>query len=194
MRLALIYFLFFGYISAFAQNAKAEYLRGKPVSYYLEHKKVLQYSKDIYTGKLQPADSDPAFRTMDSMFTVNDSLRPFYFLVTTRIMYKSDGALSEMVSTNAEKFVRTRSKDFAQYFTNEKIFTSADLEQWTSYVAAELFIGNEGNEEAAFKEFSNTAKSNCTACSSYLQKKLAEYLSLVNKNLQAMKNGTYKPN
>src|SRR4051812_9794838 len=73
------------------------------INYYQNHKGISKAAKDFYAGKFKASDDTKSLSILDSLYTKNNSTRPFYIYLACRMMEKSDGALSEELSYHAKR-------------------------------------------------------------------------------------------
>ncbi|GCC53172.1 hypothetical protein SanaruYs_34150 [Chryseotalea sanaruensis] len=117
-------------IQQFDTADKEPVFSGRPISFYLTHKQIPQVYKDLYNGKRQPADDEDTLPLLDSMFTSNTEIKPFYFSTITRTMEKTDGAYTEPLGMMEKHFVEKKAKEFVDYYINNSFLTDKDLEEW----------------------------------------------------------------
>lgn len=158
-------------------------LRGQPIAFYLAHEHIPQACKDMYTGKRKPSADKEVLALLDSMFTLNDETKPFYFLTITQTMPKADGAYAEALGVMAKSFVETRTREFLNYHINEALITAKDYDQWIKTVAGEIKICAEGHEKAEAANVKKKMLKSCTECDEQQQEKLSNFTTRVSAKL-----------
>lgn len=157
---------------------------GRPVSFYLNSKEIPQFPKDMYLGKISLRDYDNNFNLPDSLFSKNNTSRPFYFLAVTRSMEKSDGAYSELLSADCRKFIETRTNEFLVYFSRERLLNKNDLLNWAFYSISEVEMENENREKPALDQTIKIMQDNSAGCTSEEKKTLDKFISLMKDELK----------
>ncbi|MES2654295.1 MAG: hypothetical protein V4620_01840 [Bacteroidota bacterium] len=156
-------------------------LRGKPISFYLAHPQISQVCKDIYTEKREPSPDKDILALMDSMFTLNDETKAFYFLTVTQTMHKADGAYAEVLGVMAKSFVETRTREFLNYTMNEPLITEKYYNKWVKTVVGEIKICAEGHEKEEAGLIKNKMLKSCTECTEQQKDKLNDFAARVAK-------------
>ena len=114
-------------------NQVPDTIEGKPLTYWVNHPNIDQYTKLYIQGKFSVSDNDPTFQILDSINSVNVETSTFYLFVFHKIMDKSDGALSEAVAWTCANYIKSKPCKFfskvkygkyKSYFTNWVEFTS----------------------------------------------------------------------
>jgi hypothetical protein len=123
-------------------------------SHYLKDKNVSKAAKDFYLGKFKASDDDKTFSIIDSMVTKNAQTRPFYIYLFSKMMYKSDGALSEELAYRAKDYLEWH-PNWALDFLQGNLVESNFKNDWAETIAGEFQIDCEGKEKACAKEWYN---------------------------------------
>ncbi len=156
-------------------------LLGQPLSFYLAHAQIPQVCKDIYMQKRTVSADKEVLALPDSMFTINDETKAFYFLTITRTMPKADGAYSEALGVMAKSFVETKTREFLNYHINDPVVTEKDYEQWINTVAGEIKVCAEGHEKAEAANVKKKMLKSCTECDEQQKAKLNDFATRVEK-------------
>ena len=159
-------------------------LNGKPISFYINHKKIPQICKDVFNNIRQPSDENDVLSLLDSVFTSNNETRPFYFLTLTRTLRKADGAYAEAVGMMGKNFVEKKTKAFVDYFEKELMLTTADFNQWARAVAGEIEILAEGPTKQELGKLKAKMTSNCSKCGTKQINRINQFVERV---------GSYSP-
>ena len=143
MKTLLLIIMTFGTISVQSQTPDI-----KDIQFYLSHPKVSKTAKDFYNKKFKAADNDRTFSIFDSLNTKNSATRPFYIFLCSKIMEKSDGALSEFAGLAAKSFVEEHPRTFMEFFKrpNNLLDTEKYFKIWAEQVAGEIAIECENKE------------------------------------------------
>lgn len=152
---------------------------GHPLTFYINHDKIPQVCKDLFSGVRQPSDEIDVLSLLDSIFTTNDETRPFYFLTITRTMEKADGAYAEPLGMMGKQFVEIRTKEFVDYFNKEILLTDKDFEEWAKKVAGEIEISADGKEKEELEKLRSKMKLNCQSCDEGQSKILNDFVERV---------------
>jgi hypothetical protein len=115
---------------------------------YLNNHQVSQTAKDFYYGKFMATDDTKTLSIIDSLHTKNDLTRPFYLYLVSRMIPKSDGALSELLGVSCKDFIEV-SPDFLIDFLYAKnaIVDKRFLGDWANQIAGEFLIDCEGEKQ-----------------------------------------------
>jgi len=122
--------------SAFAPSDTL--ISGRPVSFYLNRPDISNIARDFFLLNFIPSDNDATFALCDSILTVNDTTRPFYFFLFMRIMRISEGSLSEGISNYAAKYVLRYPDEFFKRI-GEPMYKQY-YNEWVSTVAYDFAI------------------------------------------------------
>jgi len=114
-----------------------EILSGKPITFYLNNSQIDRFSKMYYQGQFKLYDNSETFAILDSVLTINDETRPFYFYIFNSILNQSDGALSEYVAGICLKYFEKLPCEFINYYKNEDYIVSKS--KWTGYIGFQLY-------------------------------------------------------
>lgn len=85
--------------------AHAQELR--PTTYYMNSPDVSQIAKDIHSGKVVASDDALVYSIADSMSTLNDSTRPFYiFLVSKMLLNSKNVKLKQTLADYCRRYIQ----------------------------------------------------------------------------------------
>ncbi len=132
-----------------------ESILGKPITYYLNNSQIDRFSKMYYQGQFKIYDNSETFAILDSVMTVNNETRPFYFYIFNSILNQSDGAVSEYVAGICLKYLEKMPCEFLNYCKNEDYKVS--ISKWSRYIGFQLDSKKEFEKIQALidKEVSN---------------------------------------
>ncbi len=134
----------------------------KYVSYYLQHQQVSQDAIDFYTGDLTVSEPDRAISIVDSLFTKNDDTRPFYILLTSRMLSQAKGDLRRQLNISCRHFAEQNPGALAQFlFTKHYMVLKSYRQQWAYRIAVDIRLICSGDIFDCFKASRNIAISNC---------------------------------
>lgn len=142
------------------------------VEYFLSDSNVLKSAKDIWTDKIQPNDDDNTYAIFDKINSTEKRYKPFYFLVITKIMSKSDGALTEQSMQTAYEFIFNNTEEFFEFFNSEKCllenvpgaftFWTEQLGNYLSMYCDEKSVDSRENYENCIFNRLDELKSKCS--------------------------------
>ncbi|QQS50976.1 MAG: SH3 domain-containing protein [Bacteroidota bacterium] len=118
-------------------NNFTEILNGKPITFYLNNPQIDRFSKMYYQGQFKLYDNSETFAFLDSVMTLNNEIRPFYFYIFNSVLNQSDGALSEYVSVFCLKYFETQPCEFFNYCKNGEY--KVDKSKWTGFIGFQLY-------------------------------------------------------
>lgn len=155
-------------------------------AFYLSHPQVSQDAKDYY-AKGMSAGVAKVSSVLDSVFTANDTTRPFYVQLICRMLGEADTPLLEELNIVCkyvtEHFPGTVS---GTLFSPELPNQSRSKELWVQRIATEIRISCPGDLMECFKEARMAALNNCDAEE---KMKLETVFQMVRKNLNLFKQG-----
>jgi len=128
MKRTLIIFLLFLFINEVYGQAflnEKEYLNSPAVS--LE-------AKMFYKGKVRIFDSDTLKRLLDSLGTTNNSTRPFYILLVSRLIEKADGGVGEMVFTSCVNLFENKPDALLEFLYADNKLTRGFKLDWADAI------------------------------------------------------------
>ena len=158
MRLRVINIFVFLMASLLAQGQAL-----KPVNFYLQHSGVSENAIDFYTGRLSVMDADKAMEIADSMFTENDETRPFYILLTTRMLKVSRGKLSKQLTIISRHFAEQHPSELSAFLYQKNSLISRDFpDYWAYRLSVDIRVMCEYELLTCFKESRNVALKNCS--------------------------------
>ncbi len=124
----------------------------RDMAYYLNNEKISKSAKDYYNGKYQAADDARTFSILDSLKTHNSSTRPFYIYLVSKMMKKSDGALSEALGSECRNFIEWHPNEVIEFlYSNKPIANREFIDNWAKTLAGEFMIDCEGKEKQCIK-------------------------------------------
>lgn len=149
------------------------------VDKFLNDKNISQLAKDLYVGKIRPADSDENLSLIDSINSKGQA-RAFYFLVITKTMEYADGSYAEPLGLAAKAFVEKNTTEFLSYFKdNSDILTNKDYENWARLVYGEIQIDSEGSEQKAVADLETKMIANSKGLLVDYKQKIEKYIRLM---------------
>lgn len=151
-------------------------LNGKEISYYLALPSVSAEIKALYRSRNHIASVAEIALVMDSIFSKDTAVQPFYFLVASELMQNTDGAPSETAGMSAKHYVETNSAQFIRLLTYEPLLGDTCLSTWVKSVAGEIKISAEGQETAEVAAVKNKMVKNCIGASSEEVQKLNVFI------------------
>lgn len=140
-----------------------------------------KYGNDIIDGKIKPTDDSKTFRILDSILSLNNNDKQFYLFVANKIQLKSDGALSEYVSSVFCKFYLNQNRYFIEF---SKKLNDRDIYKWLNYISYEMYANNQSglNGLAHIKNILDSCNQN-TSPNADLIKKYNNYIFKKTKQL-----------
>ncbi|MEZ5017208.1 MAG: hypothetical protein R2800_09160 [Flavipsychrobacter sp.] len=153
----------------------------KPISFYLQHSGVSEDAIEFYTGRLTTKNIDKALETADSMFTDNNETRPFYILLTTRMLKTARGDLSKQLTVVCRHFAEQHPSDLAAFlYQKNHLVSSRFSDYWAYRIAVDIRVICDGDLMTCFKQSRNIALSNCV---DKYKPKMEVLYNLVRRNL-----------
>jgi hypothetical protein len=148
----------------------------KDFSLYLNSKQVSKNAKDYYNNKFKASDDGKTLSIIDSLKSKNDETRPFYIFLVSRMMIKSDGALSEALG-DCKDFLENH-PDYAIDFlySNNSLDNKIFVDNWAKTIAGEFAIDCEGK---AIQCVNESLQKTITKCRTDNQFKLTEFYQKV---------------
>jgi hypothetical protein len=127
------------------------------VKVYLDNKQVSQNAKDFYNGKFKATDDARTFSILDSLKTKNSLTRPFYIYLTSKMLDKADGSLSEELGTICKNFTEQYSDHVIDFlYSGKKLADKKYIDNWAHIIANEFLIDCEGQEKECLKKSMQT--------------------------------------
>ncbi len=118
------------------------------INFYLDNKQVSKTAKDFYHDKFKATDNTKTFSIIDSLKTTNNLTRPFYIYLVSKIIGKTDGALSESLGVSCKDFIESRPDFLIDFlYSKNKIVDNQFLDNWANQIAGEFMIDCEGKEK-----------------------------------------------
>lgn len=106
---------------------------------------------------------EKALETADSMFTQNDETRPFYILLTTRMLKTAKGDLSKQLTIICRHFAEQRPSDLAAFLYQKNSLVDKHFsDYWAHRISVDIRVMCETDLLTCFKQSRNIALSNCT--------------------------------
>lgn len=112
-----------------------------PITYFLDHPKIDEYSKLFYQGQFAVSDDTITFSFLDSLLTTNYPIQNFYLLVFNSVLEISDGALGEIMGDYCRSYLERSPCNFIGLKTN-KLY-SKNYQKWISSAAYEYYFDDE---------------------------------------------------
>jgi hypothetical protein len=154
-------------------------IQNKPIEYYLNLPTIGETAKLFYKGEYAIHDDEGTFRIIDSVLTMNEETRPFYFFLFNEIVKLSDGAIAEYMSSVCTNYILRNSCEFLRH-SKEKTL-EIDVDKWTTLVAFDL------HDEKNFQEFENGVKQSMDIGCEELTGEWNEIKNEIGKNLEQLK-------
>lgn len=133
----------------------------------------------IMADSITPRDNAATFACIDSAIGNNAATRAYYLPVFTKIVDKSDGALSEAVSVTIVSYIETFPKEFIAHTIT---MTQKQMELWAGFVAFELASHEEAL--ANTKKWTEQLMAQCTDCHEQELKKLVVFNGYVTESVK----------
>lgn len=114
-----------------------ESLNGKPITFYLNSPQIGRFSKMYYQGQFKLYDNSETFAFLDSVMTLNNETRPFYFYIFNSVLNQSDGALSEYVAEICLKYFEKLPCEFLDYSRSDDY--KVNNSKWTGFIGWQLY-------------------------------------------------------
>jgi len=133
----------------------------KDFNFYLESNEVSKEAKDFYNNKFKASDDERTMSILDSLRTKNNSTRPFYLYLVSKMLIKADGAVAEVLGNTCKEFVEMHPNQYISFLSSDGI-SEKYLKNWAMAIAQEFMIVCEGTElKCINKSFEATLKK-CT--------------------------------
>ena len=134
------------------------HVQAQDIAYYLNHPQISTTAKDYYNGTFWASDDVRTFSILDSLYTYNDSTRPFYFLLVSNMMHRSDGALSELVGVACRNLLESHPNEALEFlYANTALAKPEFRNDWAKAIAGEFMIACEGKEKPCIKNWFDKA-------------------------------------
>ena len=123
------------------------------VASYLNNRQVSKIAKDFYKGRFKASDDKNTMSIVDSLKTRNNTTRPFYIYLVSKIMTTADGALSEAVGYASKEFFKLHPNALVEFlYANNKMVEKKFISAWALQIAGEIMIDCEGNEKQCIRK------------------------------------------
>lgn len=123
------------------------------INFYHDNKQISKTAKDFYFDKFKAADDTRTFSIIDSLKTKNNQTRPFYILLVSKIIDKSDGALSESLGVSCKDFLESQPDFLIDFlYSKNKIVDKHYFDNWAHIIAGEFMIDCEEKEKKCIKK------------------------------------------
>lgn len=131
--------------------------------YYLSHADVSQDAKDYYRQGFVAADAQKAYSVLDSIFTENDSTRPFYVLLAGRMLTEANGELLAELNIVCRYVAELHPGTLVAVLFADAGKVPANYRQlWAQRMAVEIRISCTGDLVKCFKQSRSAALQHCT--------------------------------
>ncbi|MFN0174675.1 MAG: hypothetical protein ACKVU0_08525 [Saprospiraceae bacterium] len=148
---------------------------------------LLALAQSIIADKWEYQDSDPRdeniLPSMVGLLATDDPKgKNFWFLAVSKLLPKSDGALSEILGAKINRYVEEEPVEFFKLLAanNSSIPASSNLQNWTNLVWGEIQIEHEGEETAEIDRYVKAIKKKCSKITGAEKKLLDKFV----KNMQ----------
>ncbi len=143
-----LYFSFLLFFSAKCLGQSPE-----NINFYLNNKQISKTAKDFYNKKFKASDDERTLSIVDSLETRNNSTRPFYIFLVSKMMAHSDGALSEVLGASCKSFLELHPDNLLNFLSSQnKIVNPSFINQWAILIALEFGIECEKQEKTCIKK------------------------------------------
>lgn len=156
-----------------AKYSLPDTIGGKPVSFYLDNRKVASIAKSLYKGQFRPEDNDTTTQLLKLVVTDDSIIRPFYRWCLDFTIQISDGALGEYPGEPALKYATKFPKEFFTYM--DKDTTGQRYKQWTEIIAYSGLNDYTKKATEIQKEITSKMISNCKYCNSNLKERIMTF-------------------
>ncbi len=148
---------------------------------YLEDPKVHQGAKDYYNETVKATADDSTARIADSMLTKNDTVRPFYMLLVSKMFIYADADLAMMLFPRCYTLLDQRPDDIMEFlYCDDKFVQSEFKNYWATAIAFQFRKERPGD----VKENLDNMKAELTEkCKKKQREHLNDFLGLVAKRL-----------
>jgi hypothetical protein len=114
---------------------------------------VSKNAKDFYNGKFKASDDARTFSIIDSLKTKNNLTRPFYIYLSSKMLDKADGALSEKLGTSCKNLTEQHPDHLIDFlYSGKKLADIKYIENWAQIIANEFMIDCERQEKECLKK------------------------------------------
>lgn len=123
------------------------------VTFYLSNSQVSKTAKDYYKGKFKASDDNKTLSILDSLNTRNNTTRPFYIYLVSKMIHKSDGALSEALGNATKEFIERYPNEAVDFlYAKNPMVKQKFVSAWAKQVAGEFMIDCEGREKQCIRK------------------------------------------
>ncbi len=151
------------------------------MSKYLDNPKVYDGAKDYYNDIVKTTVNDTTRRILDSLNTQNVATRPFYLLMTSKMLMYTEAGLAELLFKECYAFLGKRPDDLADFLYKSNKFVLSDYKNyWATAVAYQLHKEHAGEEKEYLEQWKGTLEKQCRKKS---KAHLSAFIKLVNSRL-----------
>jgi hypothetical protein len=150
-------------------------INGKPITFYLKHPQIDNYTKMFYQGQFGLMDDGLTFAILDSVLTDNPETRPFYIYTFNSALRIADGALAESIGTECKQFMDKYPCEFISLKSNKKY--ADNYNKWIDFAAFEYYF-EENAIESITKKY-DSLKGKCNGVDSefeYIKNRLINFI------------------
>jgi hypothetical protein len=153
-------------LAAFAMVAVAGTASGQapaPVAVYLKDKHISRTAKDYYRHKFKARDDKRTLAIIDSVNTRNPQTRPFYLYLVSKMMKRSDGALSEALEITCKDLLEARPDDVLDFlYAKGGLANPEFINQWAEMIAGNFLMDCQGKEKDCIRKSLEKATAKCS--------------------------------
>lgn len=150
-------------------------INGKPITFYLKHPQIDNYTKMFYQGQFGLMDDGLTFAILDSVLTDNPETRPFYIYTFNSALRIADGALAESIGTECKQFMDKYPCEFISLKSNKRY--ADNYNKWIYFAAFEYYF-EENAIESITKKY-DSLKGKCNGADSefeYIKNRLINFI------------------
>jgi hypothetical protein len=140
------------------------------LDYYLMHDSVSKEAIEFWKGERKPTDDDATTKVFNELNSKPDEVRPFYFVLVSKLMDKTDGALADLAIHTTYRFVfEEHTQEFFSYTNKENCFINDhyfSYSNWAEHLGGALSMRcdtGENYDECISKYFVELKKK-CPSC------------------------------
>ena len=132
------------------------------IKYYIYNKQISITAIDFYNGMFYPNDDAKTWSIFDSLETKNDSTRPFYIFLVSKIIDSADGALAETLGENCQELIESNSDFLIDFlYSKNKIVEKHFIDNWAKSIASQFMMLCEGKEKYCINKSFKKASLKC---------------------------------
>lgn len=143
---------------------KTDQLFGKPISFYLNHKKVVPQAVELFNDPTKIGDNPASYEVLNQLISTKDEeIRPLYFHLCNYMARFGDGGLSEAIAPAMRTIVEEHPAKFADYVMRTDYAGRRQL--FDDYVFHLKFeMRRNGDLNAAIDQLQKKFEEKCVSC------------------------------